>query len=611
MERLANNFPPLAEDRWRELAKAASRDDDLTNLAVQSEDGFAIRPIYPRAVGPRARRADRQWRITARVDDPGPRQANDLALDGLSNGCDGLQLIFAGAAGAYGYGLAKWDQQALGDLFERIDLDAGVWLDLDLGPALHEQALSVAAFVEKRAESPERVDLSFGLDPLGGFARSGRAAEDWSGVAQTLARTARSLRDDGFAGPFVVADARCIHDSGGTPAQELGYAIACALDYLRALSANGFTVQAARDAIAFRLAADGDEFLGLSKFRALRLLWAQALEACNLAPNETRIDGSGAWRMMSVRDPWINIMRGAMAAFSAGLGGADSVSVLPFTQAIGLPDAFARRVARNAQLILLEESHLGSVADPVAGSGAFEALTRELCQKAWRQFQSIDSQGGVYAALVADGIQADIRLAADARSRQIATRKRAIIGVSDFADLDGAAVATAPATKPPFDYPGEQRAKPLVAHRLSEPFEQFREKSDAIAKRTGSRPHIFLASVGSVPGSEANAVFAKGLFEAGGIAWQSYAGSENVVDVAAAFVESGAALACVCSSVEYSAALAAKTALALRDSGARTIINAGKLDEHEAALRRSGIDIFIYSGCDALAALSAIYERLA
>jgi methylmalonyl-CoA mutase len=610
VERLASNFAPVDKDRWRELAKAALRNSNLAKLATRNEDGFSIQPIYARAVGPPARRAAGQWRIAARIDHPDSRQSNDFALDDLANGADCLQLIFAGAAGAYGYGLAKWDERALGDLFERIDLDAGVWLDLDLGPARHEQALAVAAFDAKRAASGERVDLSFGLDPLGALTRSGRASEDWGGVAQSLARTARSLRDKGFAGPFVVADGRCIHDSGGTPGQELGYVLACALDYLRALSANGFTAEAARDSIAFHLAADADEFVSVSKFRALRLLWARALEACDLLTNEARVSASSAWRMLSVRDPWINVMRGAMAAFSAGLGGADSISILPFTQAVGLPDAFARRLARNAQLVLLEESHLGSVVDPVAGSGAFEALTSDICESAWSQFQYIESHGGVYAALGAGEIQAAIYRAFDARSRQIAARKYAIIGVSDFPDLGEADVATVPAAKPAFDYPGELGARPLVAHRLSEPFELFRERSDAIAKRTGSRPYMFLANIGSTSDSGTEALFAKGLFEAGGIATRSYSSGGSVAEIVAAFVDSGATLACLCpSSIDAYAALATKIAQALRESGAQMVVCAGKPGDNEAALRVPGFELFVNLGGDALAVLSAIYDR--
>ena len=414
---LANSLSPITETRWREIAEAGLKSGELGGLSSRSEDGFTIAPIYSRAVGPRPFRTGGPWRVVARVDHPDARQANDSALDDLSNGADGLQLIFAGAGGAYGYGLARWDDAALRDCLEGVDLDAGLSIDCDLGPPAYEQALAIAALIARTSHSVEKVDLSFGLDPLGALARSGRAEAPWSEMAKAMARTAVALRELGFASPLVVVDGRCVHDASGSPAQELGYALACAIDYLRALTDQGMTLEAARDAIAFRLAADCDEYICLSKFRALRLLWARALEACDLAPNQALVHGATAWRMMSARDPWMNVMRGALAAFCAGLGGADSVSVLAFTQAIGLPDAFARRLARNAQLVMLEESHLGFVADPVAGSGAFEALTGELSAKAWALFQAIEAQGGVHAALAAAAIQAEVsKTAAAARA---------------------------------------------------------------------------------------------------------------------------------------------------------------------------------------------------
>ncbi len=143
--------------------------------------------------------------------------------------------------------------------------------------------------------------------------------------------------------------------------------------------------------IFFRLAADADQFLTMAKFRALRKLWARVEEACGLTPKPAFISAETAWRMMTRRDPSVNMLRATIAAFSAGLGGADAISVLPFTAALGLPDCFARRIARNTELILLDESNLAKVADPAAGSGGIEDLTDQMCRAAWTLFQEIES----------------------------------------------------------------------------------------------------------------------------------------------------------------------------------------------------------------------------
>ena len=202
----------------------------------------------------------------------------------------------------------------------------------------------------------------------------------------------RDLADQGFRGPFAVADGRIIHNAGGSEAQELAFAIAAAVDYLRALEASGVPLDAARGMIYFRLAADADEFLTIAKFRAIRKLWARVEAACGLAPKPTTVAAETAWRMMTKRDPYVNMLRTTIAVTAAGLGGADNIAVLPHTAALGLPDAFARRVARNTQLILLEESNLAKVADPAAGSGAIEDLTAKLCAAAWAQFQEIEQR---------------------------------------------------------------------------------------------------------------------------------------------------------------------------------------------------------------------------
>ena len=194
----------------------------------------------------------------------------------------------------------------------------------------------------------------------------------------------------------------------------------------------GHGLDAARDALSFLLVADADEFLSVAKFRALRRLWARVEEACGLAPKPIRLHAETAWRMTTRRDPWVNLLRTTVAAFSAGIGGADAVTVLPFTTALGLPDAFARRLARNTQLILLEEANLWRVADPAAGAGGFEALTDALCEKAWALFQEIEREGGIVESLARGSLQARIAAVRAAREKAVATRKEPITGTSEF-----------------------------------------------------------------------------------------------------------------------------------------------------------------------------------
>jgi methylmalonyl-CoA mutase len=610
MAGLAGDFAPTSEADWRRLVDRVLKGGSFERLVSRSDDGFDIQPIYARRQGPRVARAGGPWRVMARVDHPDARLANVQALDDLTNGADGLEVIFAGAGGAYGYGLAQADASSLEILFDGVRMDAGLTIELDLGPAAEPQALGVAALVEASQVDPERLDLSFGLDPLGALARSGNARENWPRMARELGRLAIALKGRGFAGPFIAADARGVHAAGGSPAQELAFALSAGLDYQRALNDGGFEPETARRAIAFRLAADSDEFISLAKFRALRLLWARVEEVCGLPPRPARIHGESAWRMMSARDPWVNGLRGAMAAFSAGLGGADSVSVLPFTQALGLPDAFARRLARNAQLILLEESHLGFVADPAAGAGAFEALTQAIGEAAWSLFQNLEAQGGLYGALALGDLQRAVAKVAETRAGDVARRKTPLTGVSDFPDLAEIKVETLAAARPAFAYEGEPRVAPLAPRRLTEPFEALRDASDAALARDGLRPTIFLANLGPVAAFSARATFAKSLFEAGGVEALGEEGFASAPEAAAAFKASGARLACLCSSDEIYATSAEDAARALREAGARVWM-AGRPGEREVGLREAGVEAFVYASCDVLAALQEAHRVLA
>ena len=245
----------------------------------------------------------------------------------------------------------------------------------------------------------------------------------------------------GFKGPFAVADGRVIHDAGGSEVQELAFVLAAGVAYLRAIESAGIALEDAQGMVYARLAADADQFLTMAKFRALRLLWARVEQACGLTPKPLFIAADTAWRMLTQRDPYVNMLRATMATFSAGLGGANAITVLPHTLALGLPDPFARRAARNTQLVLLEESNLAKVADPAAGSGGIETLTQQLCEAAWSLFQEIEKAGGMFAALEQNLIQRKVAATRAAREANIAKRRDVLTGASEFPNLHEAEVA--------------------------------------------------------------------------------------------------------------------------------------------------------------------------
>jgi methylmalonyl-CoA mutase len=419
------------------------------------------------------------------------------------------------------------------------------------------------------------------------------------------------LAAQGFRGPFACADGRLIHNAGGSEAQELAYTLAVAVEYLRALETQGIALDAARAMLYFRLAADANQFLTMAKFRALRTLWARVEDACGLVPAPPFVAAETAWRMMTRRDPYVNILRATVAVVGAGLGGADAITVLPFTLALGLPDRFARRIARNTQLVLLEESNLAKVADPAAGAGGIEDLTDKLCRAAWAAFQEIEAAGGAWAALQQGMIQNKVAAVRTAREAAVARRKDALTGTSDFPDLAEAPVAVlevAPVAPPPV--PAAPTFEPLPRIRLAEPFEALRDASDRTLAQTGARPKVFLANLGTPADFTARATFAKNFFEAGGIEAVGNDGFESRDALVAGFRASGARLACLCSSDAVYAREAVATAQALRDAGA-VLLLAGRPGALEAALTEAGVGGFVFAGCDALAALRTTHGLIA
>jgi methylmalonyl-CoA mutase len=654
----AAEFPKATREQWLALVADVLRGAPFERrLVSKTYDGLAIEPLYGRDAAARpvfGHAAGTPWQVLQRIDHPDPAAANAQALTDLGNGATGLSLIFAGAVGARGFGLPN-SGDAIAAVLDGASL--GIALDIHVGWPARAVFDRLDGLRRRRGTAPQAADFRFGFDPLGALATGASASPAWQEIAPEFAALVRAVAQAGYRGPAAVADARVINDAGGSEAQEIAYALAVAVAYLRAIEASGLGLGDARSMIAFRVAAGTDQFLTMAKLRALRRLWARIEEACRLAGRPVFIAAESAWRMMTQRDPAVNMLRTTMAVAAAGLGGADAITVLPHTAAIGLPDEFARRIARNTQLILLEEANLAKVADPAAGAGAVEALTHALAVAAWELFREIEQAGGAAAALEQGLIQGKVAAVRSEREKAIARGRDALTGTSAFPNLaeappsppPGGAVSPAPGRgrsareanqvgvgggsanmehakfsesqhhptpdrlrrsdpSPPGE--GEASFPPLPPIRLAEPFEKLRDASDRALARTGARPKIFLANLGRPADFSARATYAGNCFAAGGIEAVTNDGFADREAMIAAFKASAAALACLCAADTVYAGEAADTAKALRAAGAKHIYLAGRPGEHEAAFRAAGIDTFIHAGCDMLAILRAAHAKL-
>ena len=433
--------------------------------------------------------------------------------------------------------------------------------------------------------------------------------ETFASQAKAFGEKAKRFARPGYKQGVVAADARLVHAAGGTEAQELGFALAAGVAYLRALTDAGLGVEAARRLILFRLAVDADEFASVAKLRALRRLWAKVEESCGLPPEPALIHAETAWRMMSASDPWSNLLRVTVAVFSAAVGGADAVAALPFTQALGAPDAFARRLSRDTQLVLQDESYLHVVDDPTAGAGGFEAVTEALAERGWDAFRKIESEGGLPKALEAGRFQAEVAEIAKSRAAAVARAKEKITGSNEFPDI---------AEKPlsvfaPFDVCAGGEALPdpktllpgaaLRALRGAAPL--LRRASRADAAR--GRACFWRRSARSRP-SRRGRIFPKTFSRPAASRRSSARRRDDTAEIAAAFRASGAKLACLCSSDAIYCDAAKPAALALRGAGA-TLYLAGRPGDLEGELRQAGVEKFIFAGCDMLPFLQRAIEE--
>ncbi|MFJ3674055.1 methylmalonyl-CoA mutase family protein, partial [Streptomyces sp. NPDC090106] len=271
---------------------------------------------------------------------------------------------------------------------------------------------------------------------------------------------------------------------------------------------------------------------------------------------------------------------------AAGVGGADSVTVLPFDEALGLPNAFSRRIARNTSTILIEESHLARVIDPAGGSWYVERLTDELALAGWEFFQTVEQAGGQEVFLRTGTLARTLAGTWAARARRLATRREPVLGVSEFPLLS--------------DRPVEREPAPALLSgglpqvRRDDAFEVLRARSDAHLVATGARPRIYLAALGPAAAHTARLTFAANLFQAGGV--------EPVTE--GTFEESGAREACLCSSDALYEEQAESTAHALRAAGARHILLAGRPEAFP------GADTHLYAGCDVVDLLTRVLDRM-
>ncbi|MEZ5945947.1 MAG: methylmalonyl-CoA mutase family protein [Hyphomonas sp.] len=629
---LSSTFPDPTEADWLASVEKALKGRGLDAITRTTADGLKVHPLYREsdiatATDPlgtpgaapflRGRTASPDpwlpWDIRQAFTHPSPAITNAEILRDLERGVSSIELV-VDSTGKNGVQISTEDDIAT--TLHGVDpAIATVAIDSVGGMGARVAAL-VGLWAEKQ-DIPASVRIDFNMDPLGALARTGCVAGGLNAAFVKVAETSKALGHKFPHAHLLRIDARLVHEAGGSDAQELGALIASAVDTLRRLEHRMDSAHAAEKTV-FAVAVDANYGLGVAKLRAARRLWARVLDALKLDARPMRLQAVTSARMLTRYDAWTNMLRGTAAAFAGAVGGADILTVRAFNEPLGIPEELGRRIARNTQIIAMEESQLGRIADPTGGAWFTESFADSLAAAAWVEFQKIESEGGYAASLMSGAFQARVAATREARDKDIAKRKVPITGVSEFPLLEEVAAPVAEATPvhagatvtdaglthfvpggfpPPED---DAKADKLDPVRLSEPFEALRDKAAAAAKP----PAIFLATLGPLAEFTARADFARNLFAAGGIAAkEAPVLPTSAAEAASAFKASGCRIACICGADARYADEAVAVARALNVAGAQRVWIAGKFEG-------DAIDSNIFMGCDVLHTLTLAQAEL-
>ncbi|MBY0311234.1 MAG: acyl-CoA mutase large subunit family protein [Phycisphaerales bacterium] len=698
---IAEEFPDLPIDRWRELVEAdlvgsspATGDPKALferKLVSHTYEGLYVQPLYTERDWPSASRVtgssgvapwirgssalgnvQNGWDIRQEHAAADPVELNANLLEDLHGGVTSvlLRLDAAGRSGCDadephvrnivaidGCSLSSppdWDAA-----FKGVHLGM-IGVSLQAGAAFVPAAAQLMALWERSRVSPDTARGAFHADPLAVLVRDGQVPVPVEGLLHQMADLASFTASRYPKVTSIRVGTAPYHHAGATATQDLAFSMATGVEYLRALTRAGLSVDAASNQMVFSFAVGCQFFLATAKLRAARRLWGRIVECSGGSPHaqSMHMHVRPSKRVMAHRDPWVNILRNTACVFAAGIAGAESIGSEPFDCVLGSPSELARRIARNTHHMLMDEAHLHQISDPAGGSWYLEKLTDELAEAAWIIFQDIERRGGMLACLRSGWVHPQIDTSYASRVHNISTRKDPVLGVSEFAnpleqrptprvvDLDAVRAAgmrrvlahrsSRNAVPRSIDRSGQLgslsrtaldaalagatigeiarslwngapaqtlESGPLAAHPYAEPFEHLRDQADAIAAECGHRPSVQLLTLGTIAEHGARVAYARNFFQAGGFAVRT-------IDRPSDAHQGGIVVVCG-HDTQYSNGLAEQAARELSAAGARTIVLAGipGTAERESAYRSAGIDRFIFVKCDVVRTLSELLSE--
>jgi len=703
--KLLTEFPPVTYEAWRKLVEAELKGAPFDKkMFMPTYEGITLQPIYRRedaanlphvnsfpGFAPFVRGATasgivrKPWDVSQELAFSSPTEFNQAARNSISRGLNALNVVLDKAtrdghdpdwAKPEDVGLGGLSVATLGDLdraLEGIDLEH-TFLLIRCGASAMPISALLVGLARKRKKTLTGLRGCIEMDPLGVLSHEGRLPQSLEGAYDEMADLTRWAGERAPHLQTICVHGRAWHEAGANAVQELALALATGVEYLRQMNQRGLDLDLVAPRTRFAITVGEHFFMEIAKLRALRMIWARAVEALGGGAESQRLSlhvRTSLWNK-TVCDPYNNLLRATVEAFAGVLGGCDSMQVGAFDEVVRPPDDFSRRLARNTQLVLQKECHLEHVLDPAGGSWFVERLTSELAGKAWQLFQEVSKQGGMEASLRAGFPQKAVSATAAEKLKAVARRRDSIVGVNQYADPKEKALERAPADVKAFH---QRRVQQVVAHRTSmedsesevvlqklaqilqarngarfeacveavaagatigevtralrindspcQPitpvgitraavaFEELRDAMNRHAARAGKPAAVFLCNMGPLREHKARADFSRGFFAAGGYEVISPPGFKTPAEAAVAFGESHARAAVICSTDENYPALVPPLAKAIRAMRPDAfLVLAGYPQDQIEAHKAAGVDEFIHIRADAVQLLNKCHSKL-
>lgn len=624
------------------------------------------------------------WQIAQGCDEPEPQKCNEVIKEELHKGSTSIHVVLDTATlKGLDADSADIQKEYRGVSVSTIqDCDA-LLADVDL--TLHDVHMYtgaspvmmlgvVGALCKAHGQPCDKLSGCIGADPLGVLAGEGTLPCPLDELYDEMAHATAWADSHMPAMRTVLVQGDVYHNGGANAVQEIAYAMNAAIAYIRAMQIRGLDIDMIARHIRFSFSLGSNFFMEIAKLRAARMIWAQIVEAFSGGPEAQKMNVHARTSFFSktVYDPYVNMLRTTTEAFSGVVGGADSLQVGCFDEAVRPGDEFSRRIARNTQIMLRSEFSLLQPIDPAGGSWYIETLTHQIAEKVWTLLQKVEEQGGLAKALATGFIQQSIEEVLKQRLKNLASRSDRAVGTNMYPNtgeiplevpqddhetvrkrrvqaiheyrseidepycgeqlaklldaVSGQAGQLMDAVIGAFqagatvgeirsalndDEPSDQAVQPIAVHRWTEQFETLRSHTEDYKTSTGDNVKIFLANMGKIPQHKPRADFTTGFMEVGAFEVLKNDGFPTVEEAAEAALKSGADAVVICSTDDTYPELVPPLAKMIKSGRpAMTVILAGApAPEYESQYREAGVEMFIHVRANCYQILTELQRR--